>query len=298
MLLGKTLSVVAAFALTTAATAQLPSRTPHSPEEQATFDAGARASAPTLTQRYGKLALQHGDLRVPAGKGPHPVAVLVHGGCWMADIDKTGIAALADALTKRGVATWTIAYRRVGDAGGGWPGTFSDVSAGVDHIAKLARRHKLDLSRVTFVGHSSGAHLALWSASRPKLGASWSAKVRPTSVVAIDGPGTLAPFVGFDRQICGRPVIVPLMGGTPADKPAEYKSASPADHLPLGTRQLLVFGALGPMMQPYAAAAKAAGDTVETLAPPKANHFDIMTPGTANGDAVVEFIATRAFGGR
>ena len=298
MFLAKGLLIVAGCGVATVATAQLPPRAPQSPPEQAAFDAGARAAKPTLTARYGKLALQHGDLRVPAGKGPHPVAVLMHGGCWMADIDKIGIAALADALTRRGIATWTIAYRRVGDAGGGWPGTFEDVSAGVDHLAKLARRHRLDMSRVTLVGHSSGAHLALWSASRPKLGAPWAAKVRPASVVAIDGPGTLAPFVGIDRQVCGRPVIVPLMGGTPAAKPAEYKIASPADHLPLGVRQLLVFGALGPMMQPYAAAARAAGDPVETLAPPKANHFDIVTPGTANGDAVVEFIAMEAFAGR
>lgn len=257
---------------------------------------GAKASKPLATVAYGSGSLQVADLRLPLGKGPFPVAVVIHGGCWRASVDnRSGIAAFADALTQRGIATWNIEYRRVGDAGGGWPGTFQDVAAAVDKLADVAAQQPLDLSRVMLVGHSAGAHLALWAASRARLPEPWrAARITPSAVVAIDGPGALAPLIGVDAEVCGGPVIVPLMGGTPQERPAEYRIATPMDHLPLGMRQLLVLGELGDLMKTYAAAARASGDTVELLAPAKANHFDIVTPNTPNGAAVVDFIATQA----
>lgn len=268
---------------------------------EATYKAfGHAAARPTATIAYGSAPLQVADLRIPNGKGPFPVAIVIHGGCWRANVDdRTGIAGFAEALTQRGFATWNVEYRRVGDPGGGWPGTFQDVAAAEDKLADIAAKYHLDLSRVVIVGHSAGAHLALWTASRAKLPAPWTAtRIKPVAVAAIDGPGALAPFVGIDAQVCGQPVIVPLMGGTPAEKPAEYVTASPADHLPLGMRQLLVEGELGPMMEPYAAAAKAAGDPVTVLKPTNANHFDIVTPPTANGAAVVDFVAHEALPAR
>ena len=260
--------------------------------EQAYKAAGALATKPLATISYGPSELQVADLRLPKGNGPFPVAVVLHGGCFMASVDKrAGIAAFADALTAEGFATWNVEYRRVGDPGGGWPGTFQDVAAAIDKLAEVAPRYKLDLKRVTVIGHSAGAYFALWAASRTRLDPPWRGnKVRPASVVAIDGPGALAPFVGVDAQVCGRPVIVPLMGGTPAERPAEYRVADPQEHLPLGIPQLLVPADLGDLMMPYIAAAKASGDPVLTLAPSGANHFDIVTPSTANGKAVVAFI--------
>lgn len=267
--------------------------------EQIYKAAGAKASRPVATVPYGPDPLQVADLRLPAGPGPYPVAIIVHGGCWRASVDnRAGIAAFADALGQRGFATWNIEYRRVGDQGGGWPGTFQDVAAGVDQLAQVAAKHKLDMSRVVIVGHSAGAHLALWAASRPRLPAPWSkVAVRPVTVVAIDGPAALAPFVGIDADVCGAPVIVPLMGGTPQEKPAAYNIASPADHLPLGLRQLSVEAELGDLMQPYNAAVRASGDPIEILRPPGANHFDIVTPGAPNGEAVADFIAAKALPG-
>ena len=290
------LTIITALLFAGATLAAAPAESP-----EATYKAyGRTAAKPTATIAYGADAEQVGDLRLPAGKGPFPVAMVIHGGCWQASVDgRHGIAGVADALTKRGFATWNIEYRRVGNQGGGWPGTFQDVAAAEDKLAELARQYPLDLSRVVIVGHSAGAHLALWAASRAKLPAPWAApRIRPVAVAAIDGPGTLAPFVGVDAQVCGKPVIVPLMGGTPQQKPAEYRLASPAEHLPLGMRQLLVEAELGPFMKPYAAAAKASGDAVSVLTPPSANHFDIVTPPTANGTAVVDFIAREAIPAR
>ncbi len=257
---------------------------------------GRATPAPTLTQRYGADDMRIGQLRLPEGTGPFPVAVVIHGGCWSSDFeDLRGTQAVAAALTARGIATWNIEYRMVGNPGGGWPGTFEDVAAGVDYLTVLAETQPLDLSRVTLVGHSAGAHLAAFAASRAKLGPAWAPRVTPQSVFIIDGPATLPQFVGLDAQVCGRPVIVPLMGGTPAQRPEEYRLASPAAHLPLGVRQYLVQGQFTPFMAPYAEAARASGDRVEVLQTDPSDHFVMMTPGTPDGDRTIDFIVRNAF---
>ena len=80
---------------------------------------------------YGKDENQFGDLRVPSGAGPHPVVILIHGGCWKADFATLrDLAPMADALKAEGIATWNIEYRRLSQTGSGWPGTFLDVSKG------------------------------------------------------------------------------------------------------------------------------------------------------------------------
>lgn len=105
---------------------------------------------------YGPLDDQFGDLRIPESKGPHPVVVVVHGGYWQSDVGLDSIAALSEKLTKQGIATWSIEYRRIGQAGGGWPGTFTDVSQAIDYLPELAKKNNLNLNRVVIVGHSTG----------------------------------------------------------------------------------------------------------------------------------------------
>jgi acetyl esterase/lipase len=244
------------------------------------------AAAPTLVERYGPDDQRLGQLRLPAGKGPFPVAVIIHGGCWSAGYDSVAGTA--------GIATWNIEYRSLGHPGGGWPGTFEDIAAGIDHLAALAKRQPLDLEQVTIIGHSAGAHLALWGASRSRLGSAYAPKVTPVSVVAIDGPGALAPFIGVDSAVCGKPVIVPFMGGDPKSRPEAYAIATPADHLPLGVKQLFVFGALTPMMTGYADAAAKSGDRVATLRA-GSDHFAVVTPDQPDGAKVIDFIVGEAF---
>lgn len=265
-----------------------------SPSMLALAEARTAASEPDLVQAYGPSALQFGHLRLPAGAGPHPVVVLVHGGCWSAGYeDLSGMAPLADALTGRGFATWNLAYRRLGDSGGGWPGTFEDVAAGLDNLRVLGGDHSLDLSRVVVVGHSSGAHLALWAAARGSASDArfGTTPLVPSAVVAIDGPGALAPLIGVDEAICGQPVIVPFMGGAPQDRADDYRAATPQNHLPFGVRQLLVRAELAPLMAPYVAAATASGDEVRLLDLDGADHFDGVVPGRPYGDRVVDAIA-------
>ena len=239
--------------------------------------------------RYaGSDALQFGDLRLPNGRGPFPVAIVIHGGCWVSTIATLqNTAALADALRDAGVATWNVEYRRLDNPGGGWPGTFADIGAAADYVATLATQHDLDLSRCVAVGHSSGAHLALWLAARPRLPAGTllyqKAPLRLKGVVALAGPGDLRDFTAYARDICGAPVIEQLLGGTPRAVPDRYAQASPVELLPFGVPQVLIVGTEDRVMPPrardaYVAAAIKAGDRAESIAVPGAGHHEPITP--------------------
>src|ERR1044071_5234016 len=117
---------------------------------------------------YGQDSLQFGDLRLPGAAGPNPAAIVVHGGFWRSTYGLDYIGPFCEALTASGLATWNLEYRRIGNTGGGWPGTFEDVAAGCDYLLSIAAESNLDLNRVIAIGHSAGGHLAMWLASRKK----------------------------------------------------------------------------------------------------------------------------------
>ncbi|MCY9432464.1 alpha/beta hydrolase [Bacillus haynesii] len=115
---------------------------------------------------YGQHHSQYGVLRMLERKEPCPVVVMIHGGFWQSKYDLEENNSIAEDLTGRGYATWNIEYRRVGEDGGGWKGTFNDVIDAINHLSQLKESYHLDLSSVIVIGHSAGAHLALWLASR------------------------------------------------------------------------------------------------------------------------------------
>jgi acetyl esterase/lipase len=259
-------------------------------------DVDALPSKPADTKiPYGKDDRQYGELRLPKGSGPFPVAVVIHGGCWVekfATLQNT--AALADALRDAGVATWNIEYRRADSPGGGWPGTFADIADGIDVLSRIADEHPLDLKRIVAVGHSAGAHLALWAAARarlPKSSPVYRQSALPLrAAVALGGPGDLRAFRAYDEKICGTPVIDQLMGGTPEEHAARYAEGSPVEMLPLGVRQVLIVGVDDGVMPPperesYAARATKAGDRVEIVEVP-GSHFEVIAPTSTAWPAV------------
>lgn len=262
---------------------------PLGPDDVDRLDASEATREP-----YGKDPLQFGELRLPRGKGPFPVAVVIHGGCWTKGYATTrSTAAIASALTARGIATWNIEYRQVGHDGGGWPGTFLDWAHATDHLRALAKRYPLDLRRVMSIGHSAGAHAALWLAARGRLPAQSELHVKDplplTLAVALDGPADLEPFVGLDARVCGQPVIVPLLGATPSEHPARYVEASPRRLLPLGVKQLLVSAALLKRRtgEQYVEAASSAGDQASLLRL-EVGHFEVIAPGTPAWERIEE----------
>jgi acetyl esterase/lipase len=248
---------------------------------------------PDHTVAYGAGPSRYGELRLPDGVGPHPVVVLLHGGFWRHEWSLVHMSYLAVALVRHGFATWNLEYRRVGEDGGGWPGSFEDVLAGVRHISALAA-HRLDPSRVVLLGGSAGGHLALWLAARHG---------RLPGPLRVRGVIGLAPVCDLERASMlglGGGAADALLGGS-RDL---YDRASPRALLPLGCPQVLIHGTADrhvPLLESerYCAAARAAGDTVELVALQGVDHFPLI-----NGrepafpfvlDAVRGFVHERAF---
>jgi acetyl esterase/lipase len=241
---------------------------------------------------YGSDPFEFGDLRLPAGERPHPVAIVIHGGCWRARYTLEHIGNLAAALARAGIATWSLEYRRLGNAGGGWPGSFEDVGRGADHLRVLAPRFSLDLSRVVVIGHSAGGHLALWLAARPQLPK--ESPLYSTDPLPLRGVVSLAGVADLNRAvaegICGD-VVRELLGGSPAEVPERYQQASPAELLPLGVPQRLVDGARDQIVplrldRAYEAAARERGDDVRLMVVEEAGHFEMIVPGSSAWPAV------------
>src|SRR5262245_45722987 len=122
------------------------------------------AMEPDLTVRYGTDPDQLVDLRLPAGPTDRPLVIFIHGGFWRVAYDRAHVAPLATDLAERGWPTATVEYRRVGQAGGGWPGTLDDIAAAVEALPALVAQAgvPLDASAPILAGHSAGGHLALW----------------------------------------------------------------------------------------------------------------------------------------
>jgi len=242
------------------------------------------APAPDERLHYGTDPLQFGDLRIPAGAGPHPLAIVLHGGFWRAQYTLEYMGHLCAALARAGVATWNVEYRRLGNTGGGWPGTFQDVAAGADYARALALKHKLDLSKLITLGHSAGGHLAVWLAARhriPNGDALWSA-----DPVAVHAAIPLAGITDLRRAWelhLSSGAVEELMGGPPQKLAARYHSASPIELVPLGGKCRLLHGTEDSIVpieisNSYQKAAQRVGDDARMIVLPGADHFAAVDP--------------------
>jgi acetyl esterase/lipase len=244
---------------------------------------------------YGAAPEQFGELWLPKGKGPFPVVVLIHGGCWQAELPGTVLMDyMAADLRDRGVAVWNIEYRRLGSPGGGYPGTFLDAAAGVDSLRSLASSRNLDPSRVVVAGHSAGGHLAAWTAGRarlPKDSPLYVADPLPIrAAVTIDGINDLKAYRAEGPGRCGEPETVDqLLKGAP--KNSRYADTSPRELLPTQVPQIVVSGERDPIVpvklaRDYAAAATRSGTKTELVIYPGTGHFEQIDPATPAGRAL------------
>jgi len=259
-----------------------------------------------LRVTYGSDPEQFAEFRVPRGAGPFPVAIVVHGGCWQAQLDGFPTEAtsldlmrpLAVALTNAGIATFNVEFRRVGN-GGGWPATFLDLAAATSQLRGLAPRYHLDLTHAIAVGHSSGGQLAEWLASRPKLPKKSTLFANDplaiSGVVDLDGPPSLLDNPpGAVEHVCGD-AVTELLGGSLAQVPDRYRDASAI--VPMGVRQILFttgsFGrAWADLSLDYAKRAVKAGDHIEVHTVDAADHFDIIDPQSPFWPEVAKAIAS------
>lgn len=253
---------------------------------------------PDATISYGAMPVQAIDLYLPKAAGPHPVVILIHGGCWAKRIPgREQLRVLGTDLAKRGFAVWSIGYRRADEDGGAYPGIFQDVAKAVDLLPANAANYRLDTSRVVAVGHSAGAHLALWASARGKLPRTSSTYVPNPfpirTVIGLGGVGDLERATGVP-SVCG-PIMPSLVGQPSAARPDVYSDTSPSRLLPNGAKAIMITGAVDratptAYAQTYVDEVKAAGGAAELVIVPDAAHFDVVTTSAPAWKLVTERI--------
>jgi acetyl esterase/lipase len=205
---------------------------------------------------YGPEPLQFGDLRVPSGEPPFPLALVLHGGYWQAHYNLIHLGHLCRALADEGIATWNLEYRCVGTPGGEWPAARDDLQLALAYRDRLP----LDHDRAVLVGHSAGGQLALHAAKRSGL-----------PVVA------LAPVSDVRDAVARRgPESAPARFMAPE----HFPGGSPLELLPLGVPQILIHGTNDESV-PYEMSTRyvdAAGDEAELVTLEGTGHFELIDP--------------------
>ena len=195
------------------------------------------------------------------------VITLIHGGCWSNAYDRNHTLPMAEALSTLGYDVWVPEYRRVGDEGGGWPGSLEDIIAAVEFVTDKTGRQPI------VVGHSAGGHLALRAAQ---------------TGLAIDGVVGLAPITdlvsyGAESGSC-QSMVAPFMGDETYSPDASYRDASVtlnAINIPVA----VVIGKEDPIV---GASQVAVFDAVQVNTVDGAGHFDVIHPETEAFSAVVK----------
>jgi acetyl esterase/lipase len=237
--------------------------------------AGLKFSAADQKIAYGEDPLQFGLYWQARSNSAHPkvdrpTIVLIHGGCWLNAYDIKHTYPLATALAQEGYNVWSLEYRRTGDVGGGWPGTFDDIKAGVAHLKKL-KIEGLSTKNILLAGHSAGGHLALLAAAELKQN-----PIKGINLKASIGLAAISDFVQYSQgnNSC-QSATKGFMQGTLSEKPEAYAKANPI-HYDLPVNTWLLHGdadAIVPIEQ--ANLAKTNNKLIE-----KAGHFDWIHPGS------------------
>lgn len=249
------------------------------------------ARPPDHRIEYGTDPNQFGELRLPAGRARHPVAVLVHGGCWKAEYATLrDLAPMGDALKDEGIASWNVEYRRPRQDGSGWPGTYLDVGHAIDHLRQLATKFDLDLSKVVVVGHSAGGHLAMWSGARQRLSAKSALRIPDPlplrGVINLAGTIDMTENIANMESLCRDTVVTTLMGGAAAAVPERYREVSATAMLPLNVPQVLIWGEHEnfvplSLAQRHVGMATKAGDKARLIVVPATGHFESASPASS-----------------
>jgi acetyl esterase/lipase len=225
---------------------------------------------------YGSDPNQFIDLRFPAQKiKPSPVVMNIHGGYWRAKYNLEHAGHLCAALTSQGATTANIEYRRVGNEGGAWPGTFADIRSAYQFLIQSAQKHHLDAKRFVVMGHSAGGQLALCLAAHER---------RVTRVVSLAGVVDLRQ--AYELHL-SNDAVVEFLRGTPSSVPDHYREADPMQLSIPQARQWLIQGSADTSVpsnfsRDYVAAKqKRRGDQkedVHLLEISGADHFDLIDP--------------------
>jgi len=254
------------------------------------------APPPDLTVPYGRLPEQVIDLRTPPYHPTRqtPLVVLVHGGFWSPDFDRSHLGLMARAVAAAGHVVAVPEYRRAGMADEGWAGTFNDIAAVMDQVAEIAEAHDADITKVTWAGHSAGGHLVLWAAARPGLpaGSPWHGPCAATHVVSLAGCSSLRLCAEWNL---GGGAARDLMGGMPDEVPERYAVADPAALPPPPVPVTLIHGIEDDRVPLGMSQAFRVGRLIKI---PGAGHFDLIDPQSFAWPQVLSVLAGTSVEGR
>ncbi len=255
---------------------------------------------PQAVHAYGELEQQVIDIWLPEGEGPHPVVLMVHGGCWQKAIaNRTLMNYMAEALRQRGLAVWNIEYRGVDEAGGGYPGTFQDVSAAADALIASGADYNLDTSRIVGLGHSAGGHLVTWLAARENVpDGSVLAGGEPLPMRAVINSGGLADLEAsapVTLETCLANIQDQLTGTSTDGREDVFADTSSARLQPSSVPQISVNGAMDHIAPPalgigYTDVVSQDGGEARFVEVQGAGHVELIAPGTEAFDVQAELI--------
>lgn len=213
---------------------------------------------------YGEDQFQFGELFLPANASPpHPLIVFIHGGCWQNSFDMSHTYPFLSGLAQEGFAVWSLEYRRTGDPGGGWPGTYEDIKNGVNHLSSLSE-YRVDTDNFLIAGHSAGGHLALLAGTDTPSAKGVIAIAPITNIIAYS-QGSNSCQAGTSQ----------FMGSSYNQNPLTYRQANPAEKTP-HANTVILHGSLDeivPIEQSRLTGAR-------TVLEEGASHFDWIHPGS------------------
>jgi len=240
------------------------------------------------------------DLWLPEGGGPHPVVIMVHGGCWQKSIaDRTLMNYAAEDLRQKGLAVWNIEYRGVDEPGGGYPGTFLDVAKAADALLDYAPEYNLRTDRIAGFGHSAGGHLVTWLSARASLPESsllFSDNPLPlTAVINSGGLADLAASAPVTQASCLADIMDTLTGSPSDTRPNVLSDTSTPELFPVTARQISINGdsdriAPGKLGQSYTQRALESGTPAEYFEIKHTGHVELIAPGTDAFERTVQVL--------
>ncbi len=242
------------------------------------------ADGPDLVLRYADHADGLVDVFLPPALGmpdaPSPLVVLVHGGFWRQEFDRTHLRPLAGWLARDGFVVATPEYCRTGIGGrgsgagdGSWPDTSADIETAVAAIPGLidgAAPGRIEATTpCVLAGHSAGGHLALWAGLR----------AGPSVVRHVVALAPVASLVTAARDGLDGDAVAVLLGGGPDDVPEAYADADPWGQPSGHVRVTIVHGA-DDVQVPVALSRQVAKDHhgITFFELPGVEHFALIDP--------------------
>jgi acetyl esterase/lipase len=195
-----------------------------------------------------------GDLYTPAGGGPFPALVAVHGGGWVQGA-RNQFQHWGPYLAERGIALFTISYRFASKSQTTYPKAVQDVIAAVQYVRGEAAALKLDPERIGLFGASAGAHLsslAALAAGEPPFKGGYPqdkhAGVSPAVKALVGVYGVYDLHAMWQSYMVGSPRvnnIEQFLGAGPMENRRIYFDASPINYATVDKNKVAVYLSVG-----------------------------------------------------